>query len=304
MNQPMALTQTLIYKTTAESQLHIDLHWIPGQEKRPVLFWLHGGALIFGSRSAINPEQLATYLSAGYIVAAADYRLAPETKLPSIIEDVQDAYRWLHEIGPTLAPIDAERIGVIGHSAGGYLTLMTGFCVEPRPLTLVSFYGYGDIIAGWYSQPDAFYRQTPLVSASEAYGGVGNAGITGASFDGPLAAGRWRFYLYCRQNGLWPQEVGGHDPFHEVDWFRPYCPVENVTGHYPPTLFAHGDNDTDVPVSQSIQMADVLEGQGVEHELCILPGEPHGFDHKGFADPVVNNVFHRVLGFLDRYLKV
>jgi acetyl esterase/lipase len=82
--------------------------------------------------------------------------MAPETRLPAIIQDVQDAYRWVREKGPDLSHIDPSRIAVKGGSAGGYLTLMTGFCVEPRPKALVPLYGYGDIAGPWYSRPDPF----------------------------------------------------------------------------------------------------------------------------------------------------
>ena len=60
-----------------------------------------------------------------------------------------------------------------GGSAGGYLTLMTGFYLKPRPRALVSYFGYGDITTPWYSEPDAFYRRQPLVSTEDAYGCVG-----------------------------------------------------------------------------------------------------------------------------------
>ena len=62
----------------------------------------------------------------GYALVSFDYRLAPEVKLPAIIEDVQDAFRWLREQGPKLLHIDPDRVVVTGGSAGGYLTLMTG----------------------------------------------------------------------------------------------------------------------------------------------------------------------------------
>jgi len=37
--------------------------------------------------------------------------------------------------------------------------------------------------------------------------------------------------------------------------FDPFCPARNVTAKYPPTMLLHGDKDTDVPFSQSEQMA-------------------------------------------------
>lgn len=59
--------------------------------------WIHGGALIFGSRATIPADENDLFLRAGYITVSIDYRLAPETKLPAILEDVEDAYRWVRE---------------------------------------------------------------------------------------------------------------------------------------------------------------------------------------------------------------
>ena len=69
----------------------------------------------------------------GFVLVSIDYRLAPEVKLPAVIEDVQDAFRWLREQGPKQLRIDPDKLVVSGGSAGGYLTLMTGCCVKPRP---------------------------------------------------------------------------------------------------------------------------------------------------------------------------
>ena len=298
----MHTKQTYTYKIVADCEIQVDVYRPSDKTLRPAIFWLHGGALIFGSRETLIEAQLTTYLEAGYVVVAVDYRLAPEVKLEAIIEDIQDAYRWLRESGPDLFQIDPGRIAVIGHSAGGYLTLMSGFCVQPSPRALVSFYGYGDIIGDWYSQPDQFYRQEPLVPAQEAYSNVGDGVITGTCFEGTLVEKRFRFYLYCRQNGLWPLEVGGHDPLREADWFTRFCPVQNVTPEYPPTLLLHGDQDTDVPVQQSILMSKALERQDVQHELHILPDQPHGFDGKGLDDPVVARVFGQVIEFLEKHV--
>ncbi len=61
------------------------------------------------------------------------YRLAPEVKLPAIIEDVHDAFRWLRSEGSAKFHIDPRKVVVSGGSAGGYLTMMTGIAVDPRP---------------------------------------------------------------------------------------------------------------------------------------------------------------------------
>jgi acetyl esterase/lipase len=177
---------------------------------------------------------------------------------------------------------------------------MAGFCVRPRPRALVSFYGYGDIAGPWYSRPSPHYCQEPPVTREEAYRGVGGPATTGVPFDGPDGEARWRFYLHSRQQGTWPLEVGGHDPDAERGWFDPFCPVQNVTAGYPPTLLIHGDQDTDVPFEQSALMAAELERNGVKHEFLALPGSGHGFDGAGMEDPHVADVFDRVLAFLSR----
>jgi dipeptidyl aminopeptidase/acylaminoacyl peptidase len=64
-----------------------------------------------------------------------DYRLAPEAKLRAIIEDVQEAWNWICAQGGRFG-IDADRIAAAGGSAGGYLTQMTGFCLNPQPRAL------------------------------------------------------------------------------------------------------------------------------------------------------------------------
>ena len=74
---------------------------------------------------------------------------------------------------------------------------------------------------------------------------------------------RSRFYLYCRQNGLWPKEVAGHDPDTEPKAFDPFCPIRNVYGQVSADLLIHGTNDTDVPHEQSVQMDRELARHGV-----------------------------------------
>jgi len=294
--------QSYVYKM-ADCDIQADVYRRPDDVIRPAILWLHGGALIFGDRETLSPDQLKRYLEAGYAIISADYRLAPEVKLEAIIEDLQDAYTWLRTKGPDLFQIDPERTAVVGHSAGGYLTLMAGFRVSPRPKALVSFYGYGHIAGRWYSRPDPFYSQQPAVPKQEAYRAVGSHAITGTPSEGSALEERYRFYLYCRQQGLWPREVTGHDPDEEPEWFDSFCPVRNVTAEYPPTLLLHGDQDTDVPYEQSVLMTEALERHGVEHELISVPDRGHGFDvdGEGMRDPAIYRVFDRLLAFLETH---
>jgi acetyl esterase/lipase len=263
---------TVVYKRTGECEIKADVFGGPGGGSKPVAVWIHGGALIMGTRKLPpNARVLRALLEAGFAVVSIDYRLAPETKLPGIIEDVQDAFRWIRANASALR-IQPDRLAVCGSSAGGYLTLMTGFCVTPRPKALVSYWGYGDIVGPWYSRPDPFYLRQPEVARADALSAVGSAPIS----EPPANSARGRFYLYCRQQGRWPREVAGHDPDTEDRWFAQYCPIRNVTRAYPPTMLVHGTADTDVPYEQSKLMASRLREAGVEHRFVTVPDGAHG----------------------------
>ncbi len=265
----------------------------PGADVVPAIFWIHGGALIMGHRGNLRADQMSRYLEAGFAVVSIDYRLAPETKLAAILEDVRDGWHWVREKGADLFRIDPARIAVVGHSAGGYLTLTCGYRVSPRPRALVSFYGYGDIAGDWYSRPDPFYSSRPAVPREKAYAAVGGRVISQAVPPHERGA----FYLFCRQQGLWPKEVAGLDPHTEPRAFDPFCPLRNVSRGWPPTLLLHGDADTDVPFAQSELMAGELKRHGVEHEFVRVPDGRHGFD-SAMKDPAVSAIFDRVIGFL------
>lgn len=147
--------RTVVYKTSGECAVRLDV-FLPATERQrsPVAVWIHGGALIFGDRTGLDyrPGLRDLLLKSGLAIVAIDYRLAPETKLPGILEDLRDAFAWIGREGRGHG-LDPDRIGVIGHSAGGYLALMSAFSVVPRPRAVVSFYGYGDITGPWYSRP-------------------------------------------------------------------------------------------------------------------------------------------------------
>ena len=272
--------QTFVYKKAGDCEISADVFGAATGPRKPVAVWIHGGALIQGSRK-LSPDSrvLRALLEVGFIVVSIGYWLVPETKLPGIIEDVRDAIRWIRGNAAKLH-IEPDRLAVCGGSAGGYLTEMTGFAVEPRPKALVAFWGYGDIVGDWYSRPDPFYLRQPAVSREEALAAVGHVAIA----EPPANPNRSRFYLYCRQQGLWPKEVAGHDPKTEDKWFDPYSPLRNVTREYPPTMLVHGTADTDVPYAQSELMAARLKRAGVKHQFVTVPDGSHGISNIAGAD--------------------
>src|SRR5262249_10038160 len=294
--------QTYTYKTAGETPVQADVYRAADTKVRPVVVWLHGGALIMGSRTAVPKGLLDLCRAEGFALVSLDYRLAPEVKLPAIVEDVEDAFRWLRTQGPKLFHADAERVVVAGGSAGGYLTLLTGVRIRPRPTALVAYWGYGDVDGDWYTKPSDYYRkQVPLVSRDEAYQAVGGKVLTGTEGNTAAQKARGRFYHYLRQHGLWPREVTGFDPEKERHKLDPYCPVRNVSPDYPPTLLVHGTEDNDVPYAQSAAMAKELARHRVAHELVTVDGAGHGLS--GVDRKRADAAHEKALAFLRQRLK-
>jgi len=300
--------ETHVYKTVAGRAIELDVYPADAPTS-PVLMCFHGGALILGSRRDVTVDgaRLLTErcAEAGYTQVSIDYRLAPETKLGAILEDVRDAWAWMHAELPSLADVDTTRTAVLGRSAGGYLALMAGFFVEPPPRAVVSLYGYGDIAGAWYTEPSPFYLRLDPIPAEDAHEAVGSGTVTES--EDPA---RWRFYLYCRQQGLWIQEVAGLDPVRDDAELRRYRPICNVTSDYPPTLLLHGTADTDVPYQQSVEMAAALQAHGVAAELVTVPDGVHGFDERVIAADVESanpspaaRSLDRILRFLEQHVR-
>ena len=71
----------------------------------------------------------------------------------------------------------------------------------------------------------------------------------------------------------------------------------------PPLCLIHGVQDTTVLADQSIRLANQLEALGKPYELHLYPGTAH---YPGVEDPTPEtaDMFEKILGFFDRYLKV
>jgi len=250
---------------------------------------------MFGARGDMPEAAIAPFRKAGYWVVSIDYRLAPETKLPSIIEDVRDALDWVRGEGSRAFDYDASKMAVIGASAGGYLTLMAG-TFERKPKVLVSFYGYGDILGDWYGKPCPHYCKERLVSQKKAQRLIKGHALSESGFD------RFPIYLRSRQTGSWIELASGYDMASEREKIELYCPILNIKDNYPPVILLHGDRDTDVPYQQSLDMYDALKTRGLTAELVTYAGGDHGFDWNK-NDANVPALIEKALAFTKKHLE-
>lgn len=283
--KPVKLVKTTVtYREVDGHKILADVHRSEGEEIKPVIVWFHGGALINGHREGISRQIMNLAQERDYAVVSFDYRLAPETKLPDIISDLEAAFRWLAADGAKQFHLDPNRIVVSGGSAGGYLTFVSGYRAKPRPKALVPFWGYGNLTDEWYVQPSPHPRHNwRKVSAEEATKQTDGTVIS----DSRQRQGQGgMIYLHYRQRGIWTEMVSGFDPGTEAEKIAPFEPVRNVDDNYPPTLMIHGTADTDVPHDQSVQMVEQFNEHHVPHTLISIANGEHGLQG-GDADEIV-----------------
>ena len=77
--QPALVKTTVAYREVDGHKVLADVYRPEDDEVRPVIVWIHGGALIMGHRESVMGRIRALAEEKGYAVVSIDYRLAPET---------------------------------------------------------------------------------------------------------------------------------------------------------------------------------------------------------------------------------
>jgi acetyl esterase/lipase len=203
----------------------------------PVIVMIHGGSWHAGNRGEL-PAINAYLASRGYAVASIDYRLAPQHKFPAALEDVRAAIAYLKEHAAELN-LDAQRIVLMGRSAGGHLALLSAYTAnDPAIRGVVAIYPPTDLTYA-YDHPS-----NPRVLDSKKV----------------------------------LEEFLGGTPGQVPDAYAAASPVNFVNAMTPPTLLIHGERDDVVYILHSERIAERLSALGRPYYLLRIPWGNHGCD--------------------------
>ncbi len=122
-----SVQRNITYCTVDGVQLKMDIYYPSSKDGLwPATLYVHGGGWSKGSKSGgAGAVEFEALQRAGFLVAAVNYRLAPEYQFPAMIEDVKCAVRYLRAHASEYN-IDPNRIGAYGGSAGGHLVSLLG----------------------------------------------------------------------------------------------------------------------------------------------------------------------------------
>jgi acetyl esterase/lipase len=208
---------------------------------RPALLDIHGGGFASGSIEMEHAFGVRVARDLGVMVAAVEYRLAPEDPFPAGLDDCYAALCWLHDDAAVLG-IDTARVGVGGQSAGGGLTAATVLLARDRggPPVCFQFLGIPELDHRLETASMRAFVDTPIWNRTNA--------ITS-----------WRFYL-------------GDDPG-EVSPYASPAIATDLRG-LPPAYITTMEFD---PLrDEGIIYALRLMEAGVSVELHSYPGTFHG----------------------------
>ena len=209
-------------------------------------------------------------MEAGYTTFAINHRAAPRFTYPAAIEDAQRAVRFIRRHAQIYG-IDKDRIGALGGSSGGHLSLMLG-CMPAD----------GDPESG-----DPLLRESANVQCVVARAAPSNFLADNQSLYG---------FLSCRPPAADDRTSLEYHIHYEAS------PISHVTSDSPPTLLTHGTNDDVVAYNQSVIMLEALQRAGVKSELLTIPGGGHGARFGGADEPVPDYV-GRSINWMDENLK-
>lgn len=250
-----------------ERTLQLDIFWPKDAAgPLPAIVCIHGGGWRKGSK--INHRKVAQALAAkGYVTASIDYRLSGEAKFPAHIHDCKAAVRFLRANAKKYG-INADRIGAIGHSAGGHLAAL-----------LATSGGVADL-----------------------EGDGGHAKVSSAIQAAVPMGGQTDFMSERNREKsataeIWQQFLGGSQVERPAT-YRLASPLEHLDKSDPPVWIITGEKDDHSTQAEALRKK--MDEFEIENGLTIIKGAPHPFTvRQAWFDQMMD----ATVPFFDRTLK-
>lgn len=269
----LSVEKDIVYAQRNGVELKLDIARLrDSRGLAPAIVFIHGGGWRYGHRG-LYLDEAQEAARRGYVAATVSYRLTDPDEagrarnpFPAQIGDVKTALRWLR-LHAIEYHIDPDRMGVMGKSAGGHLSLLAG-TTDPS-----------NGLEGQANKPDASSRVQAVVNH------FGPTDMVSLYESSPKA----RELLVVLLSGTLAEQ--------EAE-YRRASPATYVGADDPPMLTIHGSDDKVVPVEQARQFDRAMQAAGADHTLMVIPGAGHGF-----KDEISMQADEASFAFFDEHLK-
>jgi acetyl esterase/lipase len=236
--EDVTIKRNVTYRTTPFGELNADLY-LPEDETRGTLVWVHGGFWARGDKSRLDRRAMKK-AEQGFASVNINYTLSGTAPFPAAPTDVAGAVSWTREHADEYG-FNTDLVGLVGRSAGAHLASLAGAAPTvfmPDDATAVPVV---DTVIGFYGIYDL------------------------------------RVFAKREETKAVKQFMGGTFEERPAAYFRA-SPASYLGDATPSHLLLHGTEDQIIPYKASALFADQLANAGVEHELFTAGGAGHGFD--------------------------
>lgn len=262
----MTYTENIINVFTfQEKYLQAQFYQPSVSKMKTVILYFHGGGFVYGNRDDLPVEYIDMLTAAGIGLVAVDYPLAPETKLPVILEVTNKVTAWF--VNQFLPEHQLKKYFIMGRSAGSYLALASGIYTEHltiRPTGILALYGYFNLNDATFNLPNRHYLQYPQVSDQ-----IIKAQIKTEPLFNTPDKNRYLVYVAARQTGDWLNLF-----LTDSDEKSALSLEKRKLKELPPLFLSASVKDPDVPVRQSRQLANLHP----DATLHLVDLDEHDFD--------------------------
>jgi len=255
-------TKDVIYGRKAGMALTLDV-FTPKKDANGIGLIAVASGGWMSNPDMIQPIAYHEFLRRGFTVFAVVHGSQPMFTIPEILDDMHQAVRYIRVNAKTYQ-VDPERLGILGASSGGHLSLMqgtAGMVGNPKAANA------NDRISSRVQAVVAFYPPTDFLN----YGKPGNEMIDRA-FQPPFTAAV-DYKEFDNKRALF---IPVTDKMKLREISRKVSPITHVSASSAPALLFHGDKDELVPLQQSQSMVASLKNAGVPAELVEWKGIAHG----------------------------
>lgn len=233
---------------------------------QPVMLYFHGGGYVVGSLDSHDALCRRLAAQGGFALLTVDYRLAPEWRFPTPVQDACDAGNWLVNEGEVHG-LDASRVAFAGDSVGATLATVLSLIAVREPTELAL-------------KPKAQLLVYPVTDAT-----------THRASHRDFAEG----YLLETPTLDWFYAHYGRTPADLADWRCSPLLAEDVSGMAPALVYLAGHDPLH---DEGLAYAERLRTAGNDVTLLEQPGMTHDFLRMAGLLSEVEGIHKEVAGWV------